>query len=274
MELFKKSNESVFFGNKSTSLYTWSDSFKTILIRLRENNSFTKYTPNLIYYSKPTEYNYSYTIQGGIKNDLYNLLFPYADNLYNMKVEKEIIFFSNLIDDEVIDSSMFHILITIFKDIISNEFKSDMEALYAPLTINNSGEFPLHCDLYIPKKLFNIFDCVSNDFAGVSIFISMEDFFNISTRLKSLPIDFKETVNAMLFDKENDNFNNFYSLLYRNPWSEQLSNLLNFNALNYKFERGEGYMLNDRKWMHGRTDPKNKISNNRVHRLIFNSNAF
>jgi len=43
-----------------------------------------------------------------------------------------------------------------------------MQALYAPLTPGNNGEFPLHCDMYIPKRLFNVFDDVPDDDSGAS----------------------------------------------------------------------------------------------------------
>ena len=74
-------------------------------------------------------------------------------------------------------------------------------------------------------------------------------------------------------DAAEDRFNDFFYSLYARdaPWSEELSSALAAHQIMVKFQRGEGFLLNDRQWLHGRTTTSGAVHEDRLHRLVFNS---
>jgi hypothetical protein len=63
----------------------------------------------------------------------------------------------------------------------------------------------------------------------------------------------------------------FYDLLYTYSayWTKRLTDAMIDHQFLLPFKYGEGYMINDRKWLHGREAPTGGVATNRVHRLVF-----
>jgi hypothetical protein len=74
-------------------------------------------------------------------------------------------------------------------------------------------------------------------------------------------------------EKGKDRYEEFYSLLYDEDqrWSAELQKVLFKESICQKFNKGQGYMINDRVWMHGRGATKGLVNGKRLHRLVFNN---
>src|SRR5205814_1112623 len=55
----------------------------------------------------------------------------------------------------------------------------------------------------------------------------------------------------------------------RYPWTHDLGARLAAHQQRIVFRRGEGYLIHDRAWLHGREPALGGVSAKRVHRLVF-----
>ena len=148
--------------------------------------------------------------------------------------------------------------------------------MYAPLgDLSDSGfPFPLHADLYVQKSLLIVFDNVPGDDTGQTLLIPTDEFIQTIRLLKTMPPDAKSYITELLLQEAGeDRFNEFYYFLYEKnaPWREELATALASKQVMVKFLRGEGFLLNDRRWLHGRTSPSGPVRVDRLHRLTFNT---
>src|SRR6202035_3975224 len=183
-------------------------------------------------------------------------------------------FFRHLINDEISNADL-HKLFSLLRSHLVFLFKNSMSALYPPLTpMKNQSDFPLHCDLYIPKILFNVFAKVANDNSGCSTFLRLENLFELLREVDSMPDNTKRKLKSIVTSETGvDRYEDFFTLLHDedNPWFAELQGKLIKENLRIRFERGEGYMINDRVWMHGREKTNGGVSIKRLHRLVFNN---
>lgn len=259
----------------SATWLTWSDEFVEDYLKAKADCKGILPTVQLEFIEGFNEYNYSYTIANRVACEPYfNKLKPYIANLYNFPIGEEVHCFSDLIN-ETITALDFHTIFALLRAGIVETQNNQMEALYAPLTTSNSSYFPLHCDLYIPKILFNVYEDVPPDDSGKSLFLLTSVLIKeILPTISEMPNEVRETLEAILDNAEPiDNYQEFYDLLNSpmNVWFLPLRNQTEARMIQHKFERGQGYMVHDRKWLHGRTKPKKVFSVKRLHRLIFNT---
>lgn len=67
-----------------------------------------------------------------------------------------------------------------------------------------------------------------------------------------------------------DSFDRFFEMVHGpNPWSTELSNAMCDASFAIPFARGEGYLLHDRQWLHGRKPVSGAVRSFRFHRLVF-----
>ena len=144
--------------------------------------------------------------------------------------------------------------------------------LHSPLQPGpaNFSEFKLHADLFLAKRLFLVFDDVSRDDSGASIFLPRQRLFLLLRQLKSMPHGVRvEIENMFRVPIERDSFDQLFSLLHSDsPWQAELAVLLKLNQREIYLHRGEGYLLHDRHWLHGRTMSQSKIGRRRFYRLV------
>lgn len=133
--------------------------------------------------------------------------------------------------------------------------------------------FALHADLYPPMFLLNIFDDVPSDSSGASLFLPAERFFESIHSLQCIPGDIKAAmVDCLDRPVPEDRYQEFYDLLHGDhQWTGELQKELQGHARAIKLFRGEGYILNDRRWLHGRTAPSGGVPQNRLYRLVFDT---
>lgn len=238
--------------------------------------------PNLISVleGKPYDYTYSLNPYGLVANEIYNEFKLFSETFYNLKISQNILLFSNLLSPEF-NSTGLHFLFACMRNYLVEMTGDILFALYTPLGTTTNGavyismaDFGLHADLYPPKNLFNVFEEVDNDSSGASIFLQtsvlseiLDDINTISSENKSKILDplFKE-------DKE-DHYTEFFNLLHghEHRWVDELERIFKARQIRIKMKKGEGYLINDRMWLHGRESTTLPVTEKRLHRFIFNT---
>jgi len=254
---------------------TWSPWAREALYRL------TDAVPNLpdpeIEYFKSGEYGYSLVSNAYCRlgADLSTLIESIAAVLHRIRLKTDLLLFDQLMDRRI-DGRTIRSLFAFVRSALVKLTGDTMAAIYAPLGAVGGaaqGDFPLHADLYAPSFLFNIFDKVPSDGSGQSVFLPMSTMFSIVNELPCIP----RTVNLRLRKlvtrpSEVDHYEEFYDLLHgEHPWKESLEDALHDRALHVPLARGQGYLLHDRHWLHGRERPRGRVQRDRLHRLIFDT---
>lgn len=234
--------------------------------------------PRLLHLFGGQPYDYTFSFGGALSTlhfedgGLAESLNSFVLGLYDLDVGGRLMLLDGLLDDKF-DGRGLHLLFTYARDVLSALMNDPMGALYTPLS-GRQGEFPLHADLYIPQILFNVFEKVPADTSGTSLFLSVPVFKKLLREVDSLPKDVHESLCRCLEDGEReDQYTKFYHLLYRDnePWGEELARRMREKQVRIKLFYGQGYLLNDRAWLHGREAPHGGVPRDRLHRLIFNT---
>jgi hypothetical protein len=183
--------------------------------------------------------------------------------------------------------------IFLFRDLLNKEFRGEQlgkfltamrevmvfltgelhEALYAPLSWvgPKADEFPLHADLYAPNLLWNIFDRVPRDGSGAARLLPVPVFKKL-LKQKRVPMRDRTVLLSCLNDNSvEDRFRIFYELLHVNyaSWTVRLNSGMKEHQFLVPLGYGQGYLINDRRWLHGRNAPTGGVTTKRVHRLVF-----
>ncbi|HET9055740.1 MAG TPA: hypothetical protein VFN30_02715 [Chitinophagaceae bacterium] len=254
--------------------FTWSDSFREEIPRLKQQFKRLK-SIDFIFLKKYKEYNYTYQVNiKKLDSDFIDVFIEYTRSLLKYNPRHRIYFFTNLIDEDI-NGRLYHFIIALFRSVIVKISKNDSSALYSPLTAGkHESEFPLHCDLYIPKILFNIFEKVPDNATGASIFVKTDVLFkDVIPFIKMVPIEVVKKLKSFIYGARTvDNYDEFFSLLYneKHPWAISLKTELHKRKLKIRLLKGQGYMIDDTVWMHGRDKTIGGVSSKRLHRLIFN----
>ena len=117
-----------------------------------------------------------------------------------------------------------------------------------------------------------MYENVATDNSGHSIFLKLDTFFNII--LPGIPSFDKKKIkylsDLVYKNERQDNYTKFFGILYDDEkCANQIKELQTKYRLKIRLRKGEGYILNDRIWMHGRDKTNGGISSKRLHRLIY-----
>lgn len=257
--------------NRHASWYTWSANFLDVCQGL-ENEAHRLGQPKFIHLrgGKPYDYTFSLGKSSALDERLVRDLNPFAEDLYNLPDSNSIILFDAMLGEHLSARGL-HLLFAFFRDALASLSGNPMCALYAPLR-GTQNKFPVHSDLYVPQILFNVFDDVPNDSSGATLFLSGEEFKQLLPTVKSLPQSVREKIVQILNgNSTEDHYDEFYRLLYLNVWTKELMEKMKPKLLRVKLYSGQGYLIDDRAWLHGRERVKGGVSQKRLHRLIFNT---
>jgi hypothetical protein len=141
---------------------------------------------------------------------------------------------------------------------------------------DEDGSFAMHADMRIPALLFNVFNHVVAG-QGASLLLSMDDMWNVAAAA-GVPAEVRaEMAEARVEAGECDYFDQFNGLLYdEHPWTDDVRRALAEAAIEIPMAPGQGYFVNDREWLHGRTAlsldalPR-ELNNDRLYRLAYNN---
>lgn len=260
--------------NEVGEWYSWSSQFHSTLVKLASAIPSLP-RPRIRESHLGNRYNRTFTLeQPGACASMLDDLRESADFLSQTAVDKEVLLFSGLIDDDVPGEAI-HYLFSFYQAFLSSVENSVSPAMYTPLgAVSQRGfRFPLHPDLYLQKQLFLVFDNVSADDSGHTLLLPTDRFFEILSSLNSMPTKVKAELTALLTGEiQQDSFDEFVGLLYQrgSVWLEELYLAYESAQIRLKFLSGEGVLLHDRRWLHGRTSPTDGVPQNRIHRFAYN----
>lgn len=230
--------------------------------------------PKLVHLRRRQQYDYTYTLSHARLRDsaLGCDIASLASELLRWQVPQAILLFSGLVNKQIGGRTL-HYILSALRDAIVDQKASPWAALYAPLgDVGEAKEFPLHCDMYVPELLWNVFEDVPADGSGASMFLRTEVMFDTISAMKSFPNARARKIRSCLESRQtSDRFQWLYDQLHGSwhPWTRELERHFASKRERMVFARGEGYLLHDRRWLHGRERPSGVVSTKRVHRLVF-----
>ncbi len=255
--------------------FTWSTRAREALYLLSDEiPSLPK--PTLEYFG-PAEYGYSIgcEVRDSISAQLRQHIDSIAMAFHRIRTETGLLLFDNLMD-QCIDGNTIRSLFALVRSTLVAKTGDSMVAIYAPLGAvggTAQGDFPLHADLYPPAYLLNVFDHVPSDGSGASLLLPMEALLRMVDTLPSIPIKVNQRLRELVArPSEVDHYEEFYDLLHgEHPWTAALEGAMADQALRVALSRGQGYLVHDRHWLHGRERPRGRVRKDRLHRLIFDT---
>lgn len=261
--------------NAFATWYTWSNAFLSFFRdALSELHQLPR--PSFISIPKLNDYNLTYTLPTTkLKNPkLRRQCAVFAKSLYLTRPDRRLIFFDGILTDEI-KTKEIHTLFALLRGAIIELTHDERAALYSPLADagrkGSGGEFPLHADLYVPQILLNIFNNVPTDNSGASTFLSITALRKLLPSIKLLPTSTANRIILLLSEiSPRDHFNSLYDLLHgEHKWVPELEKVLKQQQLCINLHSGQGYLLDDRKWLHGREALRSVLPANRIHRLVY-----
>ena len=86
-------------------------------------------------------------------------------------------------------------------------------------------------------------------------------------------IDKNRIINCLSENNLHDRYEEFFNLLHgrEHKWVEELEQGMKYRQQSIKLHSGQGYLIHDRRWLHGRDHPSRAITEKRLHRLVFNT---
>lgn len=259
--------------NEFANWYTWSTEFIFFLSEAKAELDKLTSPPLIRLASVKEKYNYTYSwpVDGWSDHLLRKLFVSFARSMPSSSTR--IMLFDGLIEP-VLSSSQLHSLFAILRGTLAHLCGSEIFAMYAPLgDIGKwAADFPLHADLFAPEYLFNVFDEVSSDNSGASIFLSFPMLRSLLTNVRRLPTETADEILAIMSSNSlEDRFDELYDLLHgSHPWQSELCRAMKQRQLRIKLRSGQGYLLNDRYWLHGREAVHGRVPVSRLHRLVYN----
>ena len=143
------------------------------------------------------------------------------------------------------------VLFALIRNVMTSALGSEAACLYAPVNPKSDDEgFPLHADLFQTQRLFIVFDEVPTDGSGSSLFLARRDLLrNLAADAEKANRRHVGVRHLLTTPVKRDSFDRLYSLLHKQgartkEWKDKAHRIL--------FGSGEGYLLNDRYWLHGR----------------------
>jgi len=262
--------------NKLAHWYTWSDEFLNFFYALSGKIDAID-APLHIRVLGGKEYDDTYTVDlTSIQKDksLAGQLTLYARDLFELEVSNQLMLLTDLLGHPSRGLSL-HLLFACLRAAIISITGDPLSALSQPLGRGQrtGTEFPLHADLYVPQILFNVFEDVPDDRSGASIFLPVSLLKDLLLRIKSIPQkDRAKIIHYVTEIHDEDFYEETYDLLHGDhEWSEELARLMQAQRSRIKLYSGQGYVVNDRRWLHGREAPSGRITKRRFHRLVFNN---
>lgn len=253
---------------------TWSSSFLEFVGRWRRRRA-TARPPRVIRVGCDSHYDRTFTSDPRVFEDaeFAEELRRYARGLTQLEPGDRLILLDGLLCEEL-DGVGLRDLLAALRDALVLERGDPQAALYAPLgsTGPSSGRFRLHSDLYIPHKMMNVFEQVPRDESGASLFLAVGDFFEALADAE-VPEDVVVQLRDLLKQRlGQDGFQRMQQLLYPSrkvSWSDRLERAMARRCRRLRLRAGQGYLINDRRWLHGRDAPSGGVHPRRLHRLVF-----
>lgn len=253
------------------SWYTWSHSFRKKLVLIADelstiNTQLIDIFPNESYgtsYINSKDYDLSERLK--------NVINYMTSSLIKVTPSNGIILFKNLLFDNFSGKSL-HVLFSLLSEDMRN--KNNISALHSPIVEKKSDTgFPVHADLFRTKSLFNVITETEMNKNGNILLLSIHELEEAMNAVSYLPCEVKEVILSTLKGRaEIDSFDFIYTLMYgNNPWKDDLIDEIEKRQVCISSENGIGYLVIDGIWLHGRDKYLGEIKENRLNRLLFDT---
>jgi hypothetical protein len=149
-------------------------------------------------------------------------------------------------------------------------------AIAAPVGMAGAadGGFAPHSDMWVPSLLFNVFEAVEPGGHGATLLLPMDEVFSIAADAGVSDEQIARMHEAIAGAGQEDYYLQFNGALYEDehPWKDEVERRLIDASLVVPLGRGQGYLANDRQWLHGRTPlPRDFDRENRLFRLAYDN---
>lgn len=258
--------------NRTATWHTWSKPFLRFLHDATDE--IRQLGKPRVLHIRGLKYGSTYSLSPKrlVDADLSQRFAAFSQSLHGVRPTRKIMLFDELLCAEL-DAGKLRALLALLRGSFATSATDERAAMYSPLGEigKKAGGFPLHADLFIPKFLLNIFDDVSPDDSGASTFLPVATLRRLLRGIKSLPVRKANEIAALFADRLRlDHFDKLYDLLHgSHRWVRDLERSMGQHQFRIKLHAGQGYLLNDRFWLHGREAPHGGVSINRLHRLVY-----
>lgn len=267
-EIFESSGKNGSLATDALWL-TWSQSFLYKVEILRSSRRFPQKL-KLVSVPGCKPYDSSYEVHD-LRDAFVQDLMPFAKSLLYFETSDKLFLLDDMIN-KTIDKRVLLYVLALLREGICKIQDNRRAALVSPVTTCKKDQgFSLHSDLFLCQKLLLIFDDVPDDGTGVSLFVSRKELLQCC-KIAGVPSVVSSRLRNLMSDPiSKDSFNEFFSLLHdgQHQWNLRLANELRNTQRAILLKHGQGYLIGDRMWLHGRTASSAPIKSNRFRRLVF-----
>jgi hypothetical protein len=176
-----------------------------------------------------------------------------------------------LIDDQI-DSRMLLALFVLFRACLVDQADDPSRAMCRPVPrASHDRGFPLHADLFVHQKLMLAFDDVAAE-GGASLFLPVESLIRLLRGNPKCPVGIQRRIVSLLTRRHRvDRFDELFDLLHERkyPWVPALQRGMARAQILLQLRQGQGYLIDDRHWLHGRSPSTIPVTTRRFRRLAF-----
>jgi hypothetical protein len=176
-----------------------------------------------------------------------------------------------LMDDEI-DSDVLLSLFVMFRACFVHTSGEPSRAMCRPVNaVSRDPGFPLHADLFVHRRLMLVFDDVA-DRGGASLFLSVAVLTRLVRDNEECPPAVRRRIASLLQDRRSvDCFDELFDILHnqKHPWVPALERRMSDHQMVLPLRRGQGYLLDDSAWLHGRKASDIPVRMGRFRRLAF-----
>jgi hypothetical protein len=195
-----------------------------------------------------------------------------AEALLRLRLDDEMLLLRDMFGAHL-DRAQFHRLLALLRGSLVAIVGDERASLYSPPKEERKkqNDFALHADLFVVDRLLLVFDDVPDDGSGRSTFLPRARLASLLEGVRTLRDPVRARIMRLLTAPiRRDSFNRLYSLLHGDhPWHTDLARALERDQLTIGLGRGEGYLIHDRHWLHGREVVSRPVGRQRFRRLIF-----
>jgi hypothetical protein len=256
----------------SSQWMTWSPEFLLLVRSLRKQGVF-KQRVSLVRVPACAPYGSTYTTRfADLSSQIQQQLMRCVRELSTVKCGREVVLFRKMLAPRLSQPEI-RVLFALLREAFVVIHSNPAAALYSPVTPEKKDPgFNLHADLFLTTKLWLIFEDVPLDHTGASLFLSRTALLRCLRGIASIPQQARAAITALL-DKpiHKDSYNILYDLIYDTTVkrSKQLQAAMKELTQAIPLFPGEGYLIDDRKWLHGRTAVSTTVTGRRFHRLTY-----
>ena len=259
------------FAYKS-AWFTWSDSFLDFVRNLRETAAFQRRV-TIIEIPACQPYGATYhTHFKRLTDSQTATLFRFAEGLMRISPQRDAYFFREMFSSDITSKEM-RVTFALLREAMVQTAQDEAAALYSPVTQERKDlGFNLHADLFLTTRLWLIFDDVPLDNSGASLLLPEEKLCKLIQQFPAIPSRIAKEISSLMSQSlRRDSFNRLYNLLHddKHPWCNELEKAMKQEVYRLSLRPGEGYLIDDRNWLHGRTAVSKRVSSRRFHRLTF-----